>query len=700
VRVRPRKCSFELDVPSRLAPLYSENGYESLSSAIFRSACVASDVVIDIGAHIGYYASLAASANPNARIIAIEASPENASVVSSNAEFNHHKIEVWNAAFFDKPGSVNFKISEVSDNCGISGHPISPTLSELEIEAITGDELAINPGQRLVIKIDVEGHELSALKGLDRVFREAADVRILIEFNPKCILSASQYPSELLEWILGNDFRIFALDELGHQWQEVSNSDFGENVGLGYINLWCIPSGIAMTVCAVLHTAGLGGAERSHVEVVENLIGAGCMVHTIMPAPDVGLAELLHEAGSSTSLVTPYPWWIVPINQPVQLDAKSDWRNSLISNDIFDVIQAINPEVILTQSIAVPQGAIAALALDKPHVWWIREFGDKDYDFQLPLSPKQTGKLVASLSDKVLTNSAAVRDYFFKDDPEIATVVHPIPRLGNSSVSKIPTSRAWTIGIVGNLHPGKGQTDGLHAIAKLVSEGHETKLLCIGAGSEDVLKQLQELTDQLGIRDKVSFVGHLRDRSAIYDLVDAVAVTSRAEAFGRVAFEATDAGVPVVYAKSGGIVEYMVEGETGLAYTPGSADELALAIKSLATDAELGLRLVRGARSHFQDLRNDPTRVKALVNQLRGSRDSHSENVPRRIDYWILKSAIAERDSAIAERDSAIAERDSAIAERDSAIAELSLVKASTIWRLFSPYRKIISIITNSPKPL
>jgi 2-polyprenyl-3-methyl-5-hydroxy-6-metoxy-1,4-benzoquinol methylase len=52
-------------------------------------------------------------------------------------------------------------------------------------------------------------------------------------------------------------------------------------------------------------------------------------------------------------------------------------------------------------------------------------------------------------------------------------------------------------------------------------------------------------------------------------------------------------------------------------------------------------------------------------------------------------SAIAERDSAIAERDSAIAERDSAIAERDSAIAERDLILNSTIWRLFSPYRKL-----------
>jgi hypothetical protein len=55
-------------------------------------------------------------------------------------------------------------------------------------------------------------------------------------------------------------------------------------------------------------------------------------------------------------------------------------------------------------------------------------------------------------------------------------------------------------------------------------------------------------------------------------------------------------------------------------------------------------------------------------------------------------SAVAERDSAVAERDSAVAERDSAVAERDSAVAEHSEILNSTIWRVFSPYRKMLTL--------
>jgi hypothetical protein len=49
----------------------------------------------------------------------------------------------------------------------------------------------------------------------------------------------------------------------------------------------------------------------------------------------------------------------------------------------------------------------------------------------------------------------------------------------------------------------------------------------------------------------------------------------------------------------------------------------------------------------------------------------------------VFESAVAERDSAVAERDSAVAERDSAVAERDA-------MNSSTIWKLSTPYRKLI----------
>jgi FkbM family methyltransferase len=734
-RVRPHKCSFDLDVPARNALWYADHGYEAHSTAIFRSACAVADVVIDIGAHVGYYSCLAASVRPEARVIAIEASPENGLLVSSNATLNGFNVELHNAAFSNSSGRIKFEITEASDNCGLTGHPNSPTVSVIDIAAITGDDLAVTPNQKLVVKIDIEGHELSALQGIEQVLSEANDVRILLEFNVKCILLAGQSPSAILKWIWDHGYRIFALDEQAHWWSEVTELSFAEQMGSGYVNLWCVPSVSALTVSAVMHTANLGGVERSHIEVVEDLIAAGCMVQTILPMPDLGLGQLLRDAGSSVTFVPGNIWWAVPRNYHDQKAAQNTWQANIISEDLIKAIKLVDPDVVLTQSIVSPQGALAALALEKPHVWWIREFADLDHNLQLPLTPTETGKLIASLSNQVLTNSAAVRDYFFPSTPEMACVVHPIPRLVTGNSVRRNLNRPWTMGIVASFNPGKGHADAFAALVSLAKEGFDIHLACIGSGSFEDTKRLKDLASDLGIAEMVTFSGQITDRASIYELIDAVVITSRSEAFGRVAFEATDAGLPIIYPLSGGIVEYMVTNETGLAYTPSDVSSLTSAIKQLATNREIGNGLVKAAQSHFHQFRNDPNRVSLLVDQLRAARTGKAVEARNSLSFWLAKNilhsnasraerdlilaatnserdqavveamairdsavvertaAVAERDSAVAERDSAVAERDSAVAERDSAVAERDFISNSTIWRAFGPYRKLIRFI-------
>jgi hypothetical protein len=73
------------------------------------------------------------------------------------------------------------------------------------------------------------------------------------------------------------------------------------------------------------------------------------------------------------------------------------------------------------------------------------------------------------------------------------------------------------------------------------------------------------------------------------------------------------------------------------------------------------------------------------LSQIQGTFGSISDDV-------IQSSRIGEINNAIAERDNAIAERDNAIAERDNAIAERDLIVNSTIWRLFSPYRRTLTV--------
>jgi FkbM family methyltransferase len=670
--VRPRGCDFDLEVPTRNRSWYEVDGYEPYTTTLFRTVCASADVIIDIGAHVGYYAVVGARANPRARVIAVEASPQNSAVLSRNVEAAlPSTVEVLNAAFSDAEGTVWLELSEASDNCGLTPHPNSPTVERVQVPAITGSSLTVPPGRRVVVKIDIEGHELSALQGLEPLLQGSADSKLFIELNPKCLRGAGQTPDRLLAWLLDHGFRVFALDEHAWTWSELRTATSWMSVAdeESYTNLYCLPKGMATTVSAVLHSANLAGAERSHVEMVQDLVAGGFMVHTVMPEPDQGLAEQARRAGSSVTLVEPMPWWMTPADAPPVDTTVGSWVHA----PLVDVLARAQADVVLTQTGVLPQGAIAAAILDIPHVWYLHEFGDLDHGLRLPAPPGDFGRLVAGLSDAVITNSRAVRERFYPNDAGAATVIHPAPRIAPSTERVEREWRPWTLGIVAPLQPGKGHGDAIAAVAELRGSGFEVPLVLLGSGTAPERDRLVALAYDQGVADLVTFAGAVVDQVDLYARIDAVAVTSRSEAFGRVPFEATAAGLPVIYASAGGLLEYMRPGVTGLPYSSGDTHGLAEAIRSLASDEELQGALVANARAEFAKLVEEQARRSELQLLLRGVRRRQRPKPFQALVKGLgtaTATALAQRDALAVERDNARAQRDALAVERDNARAQ------------------------------
>jgi FkbM family methyltransferase len=119
----------------------------------------------DIGAHIGYF-SLVLSRS-NARVIAVEASPENAARVAAHALLNGANIVVANAAVAGINGTVDLRIHEDSHqhsawaNSGL----VEGVLRTEQVTAITLDALLDRYGAPGLVKIDIEGLEGDALRG-------------------------------------------------------------------------------------------------------------------------------------------------------------------------------------------------------------------------------------------------------------------------------------------------------------------------------------------------------------------------------------------------------------------------------------------------------------------------------------------------------------------------------------------------------
>ena len=95
-----------------------------------------------------------------------------------------------------------------------------------------------------------------------------------------------------------------------------------------------------------------------------------------------------------------------------------------------------------------------------------------------------------------------------------------------------------------------------------------------------------------------------------------------AEPFGIVALEAMAAGRAVVASRTGGLADIVVDGETGLAVTPGDVDGLAAAMRRLLTDDPLRTRLGEGAAARMPAYRASAVvpRIEAVYADARGSR--------------------------------------------------------------------------------
>lgn len=148
---------------------------------------------------------------------------------------------------------------------------------------------------------------------------------------------------------------------------------------------------------------------------------------------------------------------------------------------------------------------------------------------------------------------------------------------------------------IGRVSALKGIDTLVRAIAELKETHPDCVALIVGGpqkNQERVMDDLHTLAAELGVSDRVHFVGSQRAIPEIAALSNVVCScnTKKPESFGRTVAEALAMNTPVIAAKHGGVLDIIREGIDGYFYTPGNATELAEAI----------LKVKNG---HFGDLR-------------------------------------------------------------------------------------------------
>lgn len=136
---------------------------------------------------------------------------------------------------------------------------------------------------------------------------------------------------------------------------------------------------------------------------------------------------------------------------------------------------------------------------------------------------------------------------------------------------------------ISNFRPVKRVGDVVDIFAK-VQEKVPSKLLLVGEGPD--LPKVQCKIRELGLEDKVLFLGKQDDIAQVISLADVLLLPSEKESFGLVALEAMACGVPTIGSIAGGIPELVVHGETGFLAPIGDTKRMAdYAVQLLSNDA-------------------------------------------------------------------------------------------------------------------
>ena len=146
--------------------------YEPIETEIVKSNVKKNDIVVDVGANIGYYTLL--MAKNNAFVFSYEPEPQNFELLQKNVILNNFSLNVklYNKAVSDFNGNSKLVLSENSIGQHKLGNSRFGTNSiEVEVTKLEQDKIDF-------AKIDVEGAELHVLQGM-----KSMPNKMLVEFN-------------------------------------------------------------------------------------------------------------------------------------------------------------------------------------------------------------------------------------------------------------------------------------------------------------------------------------------------------------------------------------------------------------------------------------------------------------------------------------------------------------------------------------
>ncbi len=251
----------------------------------------------------------------------------------------------------------------------------------------------------------------------------------------------------------------------------------------------------------------------------------------------------------------------------------------LIRRSSFDVVHTHLLHGSVIGLLAARVARVPVSVMTRHNANYLRLYGS--------VTERALDRLCNRLADRIFAVSQAARAELLAEGVEPARVqvipngidVERIRLLASQSIPSRATA-AIRLGNVASLQARKGHSDLLAALRLLLKGGLDVNLVVAGDGP--LLSSLQAMVRAQNLTESVRLIGHVQNPYSTMSDIDIYVQPSLEEGFGIAVLEAMALEKPVVATRVGGLVEVVVDRETGLLVQPGQPDELARALSELA----------------------------------------------------------------------------------------------------------------------
>lgn len=189
--------------------------YEPFETSLLERYVRPGDVVLDVGANIGYYTLLLARlVGPNGRVHAFEPEPSNFALLEKNVRENgYQNVVLHQAAVGEASGTTQLFLSETN----LGDHQLGGAGNgrrAVDVRQVNIDEILADEERPIsFVKLDIQGAETGALRGMERALKRAGRLTIFTELWPEGLRRCGSDAETYLRLLQSHALSLYEVDE-------------------------------------------------------------------------------------------------------------------------------------------------------------------------------------------------------------------------------------------------------------------------------------------------------------------------------------------------------------------------------------------------------------------------------------------------------------------------------------------------------